>query len=191
MLCRRSHTLYRTDSRCRALSRNISHCLSAGTASDHLLDVFRSSAGCRRRFAGARRKERRGRVGTPTRHSSGSGRPGRLRQSPTHQAQAFGASRRPVSNSDTLLMRPSAGRPAGWSAGTRRVKSQAVASRPAESRIPSSFTSAAPGPVPLHPRSTRPDPAASPQRPLPHFPVGKIFRVKGGMRSGAPRPKLF
>ena len=64
-----------------------------------------------------------------------------------------------------------------------RVKSQAVASRPAESRIPSSFTSAAPGPVPLHPRSTRPDPAASPQRPLPHFPVGKIFRVKGGMRS--------
>ena len=49
MPCRRSHTLYRTDSRCRALSRNISHCLSAGTASDHLLDVFRSSAGCRRR----------------------------------------------------------------------------------------------------------------------------------------------
>ena len=52
--------------------------------------------------AGARRKERRGRVGTPTRHSSGSGRPGRLRQYPTHQAQAFGAARRPVSNSDTL-----------------------------------------------------------------------------------------
>ena len=49
MPCRRSHTLYRTDSRCRALSRNISHCLSAGTASDHLLDVFRSYAGCRRR----------------------------------------------------------------------------------------------------------------------------------------------
>ena len=33
------------------------------------------------------------------------------------------------------FLRPSAGRPAGWSAGTRRVKSQAVASRPAESRI--------------------------------------------------------
>ena len=143
MLCRRSHTLYRTDSRCRALSRNISHCLSAGTASDHLLDVFRSSAGCRCPLpAPGNRKCRR--VITPTRHSSGSGRPGRLRQYPTHQAQAFGAARRPVSNSDTLLMRPSAGRPAGWSAGTRRVKSQAVASRPAESRISSRCTRAAP-----------------------------------------------
>lgn len=97
--------------------------------------------------------------------------------------QAFGASRRPVSNSDTILMRLSAGRPAGWSAGPGRVKSQAVASRPAESRISSRCTPAAPVLVPLHPRSTRPDPAASPQRPLPHFPVGKIFRVKGGMRS--------
>ena len=34
--------------------------------------------------------------------------------------------------------------------------------------------------LPLHPCSAQPCPAASPQRPLPHFPVGKIFCVKGG-----------
>ena len=44
--------------------------------------MLRSSAGCRRRSTGARGKERCGRVGTPTRHSSGAVRPGRLRQYP-------------------------------------------------------------------------------------------------------------
>ena len=104
--------------------------------------------------------------------------------------QAFGASRRPVSNSDTILMRLSAGSPAGWSAGPGRVKSQAVASRPAESRISSRCTLAAPVLVPLHPRSTRPYPAASPYHtarsrcipasPSHAFPRGEKFSCKGG-----------
>ena len=136
-----------------------------------LPELCRMPAAIRRRP-----EERKARAG---RHSH----PAQLRSQPPRAptsiphvgTQAFGASRRPVSNSDTLLMRPSAGRPAGWSAGPGGVESLAMASRPAGSRIPSSFTSAAPGPVPLHPRSTRPDPAASPQHPLPHSPWGKFF----------------
>lgn len=59
-----------------------------------------------------------------------------------------------VSNSGTHSVRLSAERPAGWSAGPRRVKSQAVASRPAESRTWS----------PLRYRSTWPGSSAPPQR---------------------------
>ena len=192
MPCRRSHTLYRTDSRCRALSRNISHCLSAGTASDHLLDVFRSSAGCRRRPPAPGGKKGAGGSALPPGTAPELAAQGVYVNTPRRHAGLRRLQAACV-HSDTLLMRPSAGRPAGWSAGTRRVKSQAVASRPAESRISSRCTRAAPGPIPLHPRSTRPDPAASPQhtarsaasphRPLTHFPVGKNFRVKGGLRS--------
>ena len=79
---------------------------------------------------------------------------------PRAGTQAFGASRRPVSNSDTILMRPSAGRPAGWSAGPGRVKSQAVASRPAESRI-------FPAAPPQRPARSRCIPAAATAQNLP------------------------
>ena len=50
---------------------------------------------------------------------------------------------------------------------------------------------AASGPPPLHPCNTRANPAALPQRPLPHFPVGKIFRVKGGHAVSRGRVKTF
>lgn len=121
-----------------------------------LPELCRMPAAIRRRPG----KRRRRRVGTPTRHSSGAGRPGRLRQYPTHPAQAFGAARRPVSNSDTNFCGPLPGdRPVGQPA-PGRVKSQAVASRPAESRI----SPAAYPPNPLHYRSILGKPAALLQR---------------------------
>lgn len=101
-------------------------------------------------------KERCGRAGAPTRQNSGAGRPGRLRQYPTHPAQAFGASRRSVSNSDTLFMRLPAGRPAGWSAGSRKVEESGGGKPSGRKPLILRCTSAAPGLFPLHSCSVPP-----------------------------------
>ena len=109
------------------------------------------------------RKARAGRHSHPAQLRS---RPPRASTSIPHAgAQAFGAAMRPVSNSDTILMRPSAGCPAStWSAPgghTGGGGSRPPGRKPHTPRC----TPTAPGLSPLHPRITRPDPAASPQRP--------------------------
>ena len=127
--------------------------------------------------AGARRKERCGRAGTshPAQLRS---RPPRASTSiPRVGTQAFGTARRPVSNSDTLLMRPSAGCPAStWSAPGGHTGGGG--SRP---------PGRGPHILPLHSRSARPDPAASPQRPPPKISRGeKIFHGGGHAVLSAP-----
>ena len=127
-------------------------------------------------------KERCGRAGAPTRQNSGAGRPGRLRQYPTHPAQAFGASRRSVSNSDTLFMRLPAGRPAGWSAGSRKVE-ESGGGKPSGRK---------PQVLPLHLRSTRAVPAALPQRPTAqNLPWGKNLVRRGACGLEQPGQNLF
>ena len=136
-----------------------------------LPELCRMPAAIRRRPE--ERKARAGRHSHPAQLRS---RPPRAPTSiPRVGTQAFGSARLPVSNSDTLLMRLSAGRPAGWSAGPGGVESQAMEIRPAESRISSRCTLAANQPYPLRPRSA-PHCSAPPRI----LPVGKIFCVEGG-----------
>ena len=138
-----------------------------------LPELCRMPAAIRRRP-----EERKARAG---RHSH----PAQLRSWPPRAStsiprvgtQAFGASRRPVSNSDTILMRLSAGRPAGWSAGTRKGEESGSGKPPGRK----------PHILPLHPCSARRNPAASPQRPPPKISRGeKIFHGGGPAVWSAP-----
>ena len=130
----RCHGLRRKHSRCRARSCNIARCPSAGTASAHLLVFFRSSAGCRWKITGAREQEGADGSSLPPGTAPVLAAQGVYVNTPRRHA---GLRRRQAAcvQFGHAFLRPSAGRPAGWSAGTRRVKSQAVASRTAESRI--------------------------------------------------------
>lgn len=203
-----------TGSRCHARSRNISRCLSTGTASAHLLDVLRRSAGCRRRPPAPGGKKGAGGsalppgtspepaaqgvyVNTPRRYAGLRRRQAACVQfGHAYHAGLFRETARLSSRSSPAASpqhpnqsrcTPAASRSAPLHPRSAQVSPAASLQHPGQPRS----TPAASGPAPLRPRSTQADPDASPQHPLPHFPVGKIFRVKGGMRSTEAGSKLF
>ena len=152
--------------------------------------MLRSSAGCRWLATGARGKKGAGGsalppgtapelaaqgvyVNTPRRHAG----LWRLQAAcvqfgnDTHAALCRKAGRL-VSRSPVEL------RVRQWQAARQKAAYSPAAplQRPAQSRC----TPAAPGPIPMHPHSARPDPAASPQRPPPKISRGEKISHGGG-----------
>lgn len=207
----RSHTPCMTGSRCHARSRNISRCLSTGTASAHLLDVLRRSAGCQRRPpAPGGKKGAGGSALTPG-----------TSPEPTAQGVYVNTPRRYAG----LRRRQAACvqfghayhaglfREAGRLSSRSRKGKESDGSKPhgRDPHIPRCIH-AAPGPVPMHPRSTRASPDASPQHtgfaaqllgigpmiprrpsaaPSSAFPRGENFLREGGPAVNRGRVKTF
>ena len=184
----RSHTPCMTGSRCHARSRNISRCLSTGTASAHLLDVLRRSAGCRRRPPASGGKKGAGGSALPPGTSPEPAAQGVYVNTPRRYA---GLRRRQAACVQFgHVYHAGFFREAGWLSSRSRKGKESDGSKPhgRDPHIPRS-TPAAPGPIPLHSRSTRANPAALPQRPdqprcapeaprpIPMHPRSTLFRI--------------
>lgn len=142
---RRSHTPCMTGSRCHARSRNISRCLSTGTASAHLLDVLRRSAGCRRRPPAPGGKKGAGVSALPPGTSPEPAAQGVYVNTPRRYA---GLQRR-----QAACVQFGHAYHAGLFRETGRLSSRASPAAPSQRPGQPRCIPATPGPVPLHPRS--------------------------------------
>lgn len=178
-LSRRSHTPCMTGSRCHVRSRNISRCLSTGTASAHLLDVLRRSAGCRRRPPAPGGKKGAG----------GSALPPGTSPEPTAQGVYVNTPRRyaGLQRRQAACVQFGHAYHAGLFRETARLSSRSSPAASLQHPGQSRCTPAAPRSAPLHPCNSRVSPAA----PSSAFPRGENFLREGGHAVSRGRVKTF